>query len=425
MFYANKAGGEYADMDHGTLYVQMLGECSLSLGSVKIRETGNRSSKVWLLLAYLICNRSRSVSQDTLIEALWGSDVDEHRGALKTTVWRARQMLQPLSPENELIICKSGSYRWNPDVPTEVDAEQFEALCRTAAASDEESVKRDAFLEGLSLYQGDFLEKFSSENWVEPLFAYYCNLYIHSAQELLNLLPREIYTQQIMDLCRTALRFAPYHEVFYQHLMLCLLYLQDAGKAADVYEEMRQKLLSLGVTPSEESQAILAEIHGQNNIPFLTPDLIRENLCEKDPPPGAFFCDYSAFKLFYRSEARSAARRGDAIHVGIFSVTGAEGKNLSQASLDRAMEQLRAKIQTGLRRGDVVSRCSASQFVVLLLQANYENSNMVCQRLVSSFTQAHPRSPVQIQFTVLPLEPLDSFLSSSSSLSGGMHGWGI
>ena len=116
MFYANKAGGEYADMDHGTLYVQMLGECSLSLGSVKIRETGNRSSKVWLLLAYLICNRSRSVSQDTLIEALWGSDVDEHRGALKTTVWRARQMLQPLSPENELIICKSGSL-WSRKSP--------------------------------------------------------------------------------------------------------------------------------------------------------------------------------------------------------------------------------------------------------------------------------------------------------------------
>ena len=423
-------GGECANMENKKLRVRLLGECSITLGDLCVQSNGKRASKSWLLLAYLICSRNRLVPQEELAERLWGGESeDRHSGTLKTTVWRARQLLKPLAEMvgQELIVSEEGGYGWNSELPMEVDCEQFEKLCHAAEAAIDEDAKQEYLRQGLALYRGDFLAKFSTEEWAEPLAAYYYNFYITSVMELLTLLPPSLCAQEIVELCRAALHTAPYHEALYQYLMRGLIAQQESKKAEEVYEEMQQLLLNqLGVMPSEESQALLSEIQRQEGTPFLTAEAIREQLTEKDPAPGAFFCDYSVFKLFYQTEARSAFRRGDAVHVAVLSVKSVDGKELSQNSLERAMEQLRIKIQSGLRCGDVVARCSASQFILLLLQANYENSMMVCKRLTHAFMQAHPRSPVRIHCTVLPLEPMRSEnLGREITLSGKKASWKI
>ena len=67
------------------------------------------------------------------------------------------------------------------------------------------------------------------------------------------------------------------------------------------------------------------------------------------------------------------------------------------------MKQLGEQIRTSLRRGDTFARCSNTQYVIMLPQANYENSCMVCQRILTAFTHQYPRSPVKIHFEVHPL----------------------
>jgi pentatricopeptide repeat protein len=291
-----------------------------------------------------------------------------------------------------------------------VDVERFESLCEMANAEKDVDAKRAHYRAALDLYAGEFLGKFSSESWVEPVAAYYYNIYIEVVQKFLSLLPVEEYAQEIVDRSSVALRTSPYQESLYQYMMRGLMALQEFEKAAEIYEEMRELLFThLGVFPDEKSQEIHAEIRCHICAPYLTLDVIRDDLREKNPPSGAFFCDYSVFKLFYRVEARSASRRGDAIHVGILSISGANGKKLTKNGLERAMEQLREKIRCGVRRGDIVARCSASQFAIMLLQANYENSNMVCTRIAHSFAQAYPHSSVRIQCSVLPLEPLPGY----------------
>lgn len=417
-------------MEHEKLQVRLLGECSITLGELCVQDSGKRASKIWLLLAYLICSRSRMIPQEELAEHLWNGESDEHRaGALKTAVWRARRLLQPFCDAlgQELVIFREGSYGWNPEILTEVDTELFESLCHSAAAAPDEEAKLEHLREALRIYRGDFLAKFSAEVWVEPVAAYYYHLYIDSVLELLALLPPSLCAQEVVTLCRDALRTAPYHEALYQYLMRGLIAQQEYRKAEETYEEMQHLLLNqLGVMPGEESQAILQEIQHRAGTPFLSVETIREQLCEKDLAPGAFFCDYSVFRLFYQTEARAAFRRGDAVHVAVLSVRSANGKDLSEHSLERAMEQLRVKIQNGLRCGDVVARCSASQFILMLLQANYENSNMVCKRLTYAFMQAHPRSPVRIHCAILPLEPMQNLPSGREiSLPHGKAAWNI
>lgn len=86
---------------------------------------------------------------------------------------------------------------------------------------------------------------------------------------------------------------------------------------------------------------------------------------------------------------------------------GVGGKELSRRSLSTAVDNLQQLICDNLRQGDVVTRCSASQLIIMLPQANYENSCLVCQRLLRAFGRQYPHSPVSIHYSVQPLEPVD------------------
>lgn len=396
-------------MDQPVLKVQMLGTFSVTLGDVSVNDGSNRSRKIWLLLAYLAYNRNRQVSQEELISLLWGSEEqnDNPAGALKTALWRARQMLEPLGPSigKDLILRKGGGCRWNPEIPTELDTEQFEALCRAGTGGGTAEERLEALRKALDLYQGEFLEKMSMEPWVSPISAYYHNVYISTLLETLPLLEERGFCQEVEDLCRSALREDPYNELLHQYLLRSMVDRGEYERASVTYEELRELLYSnLGITPAEETQELYNEIQRSITGYALLPDTIREQLREEDPSAGAIVCEYSRFKFFYQAEARAAARRGDAVHIGILSVTDENGRELSRRSLDRAMENLQVQIQRSLRKSDVVSRCSASQFVMLLLQANYENSYMVCDRIVRSFGRTYPHSPAKIHAVVFPLE---------------------
>ena len=56
------------------LQVRMFGNFSIRKGEQEINDNDNRSKKVWLLLAYMIYCRNRSVTQEELVSLLWSDD---------------------------------------------------------------------------------------------------------------------------------------------------------------------------------------------------------------------------------------------------------------------------------------------------------------------------------------------------------------
>ena len=72
------------------IQVQMLGKFSLRCGDATVSDADNRSKKVWALLAYLICNRDRSISQQRLIQLFWGdsSTSENPENTLRITLHR-------------------------------------------------------------------------------------------------------------------------------------------------------------------------------------------------------------------------------------------------------------------------------------------------------------------------------------------------
>ena len=69
------------------------------------------------------------------------------------------------------------------------------------------------------------------------------------------------------------------------------------------------------------------------------------------------------------------------------------------------MKNLRDLVCSNLRKGDIASQCSISQYILMLPYANYENSCMVCERIVKAFYRQYPHSPAELHFFVQPLEP--------------------
>ena len=391
------------------IHVSMLGGFSISWGDNQIDDSNNRMRKVWLLLAYLIYTRRTRTTQEQYLTLTQGltAEVDDPAGRLKALFYRARAMLEPLGPQagHELILNTKGNYSWNTSIPLALDVEEFDRLYTTAAMESGEN-RLALLLEALALYRGDFLPKLSMENWVMPISAYYHQRYLEGALQALSMLCEKNQWQQASVLVGKALKIEPYSEELYQYQMRCQIALSDRAGAISIYEAMSELLFNtFGVMPSEESRKLYREACRETNNFAVSAEVVRDHLQEPGNAKGAVFCEYDFFKLLYQVQARSIIRSGDVIHIALLSIHSSEDRNLSRRSLDTAMENLQALVLSNLRQGDVVTRYSASQLIIMLPQANYENSRMVCQRILKAFTRQYPHSPVDIQFSVHPLEP--------------------
>lgn len=388
--------------------VTMLGEFSLSAGEAKIADQDNRSRTVWLLLAYLLCHRTRSVPQEELIDLLYGDDPKGANPAnsLKTALHRVRSLLDQLweGAGRTLILYQDGGYRWNTQIATVVDIDEFERLCHPT--SEDEDIILEEYLSGLSLYGGEFLSKLSSEPWILPIAAYFHNEAVQTVLKAVPMLIRRQRWEEAERLCRSAIAVEPYHEILHCHLMRILL---GQGRQKDVvalYETLSQRLFDeFGVMPSEEILSLYRESVRTTNTRTLPMDMILDRLKETNSASGALVCEYDYFVVLCRSEARSMARDGKAAHIALISVSNSDDEELPKRSLDRTMDNLEDQIRTNLRRGDALTRCSVSQFLVMLPHANYEDSCMVCRRIINAFSRRYPNSPAKLRFTVQPLEP--------------------
>ena len=395
-------------MNGPTLQVQMLGQFTLRYGDRTISDSDDRSRRVWSLLAYMLYNHGRSFAQEELIHLYWSNSEKsaDPGNALKSIFHRNRTALDKLQPGlgRLLIRRKAGRYFWNNAMPLSLDIEDFEAHFHAAEAAGDDDVRLAEYQAALALYAGDPLPRMTDEIWTIPIVAYYHSLYTRAAAGAIELLEKQERTAEAVALCRRAIHIEPYQEDLYEHLMRGLLRTGDMKGAMSVYEEMSEQLFAhFGVMPSETLRTLYRQATRTVNDRTLTMDEVCSQLEEPAPHGGAMVCEYDFFKILYRAEARSIARNGHSANICLLSVSGKDGEMLARRSLDPAMNNLQVLVQNNLRRGDAIARCSISQYIILLPQANYENSRMVADRLVSAFYRRYPHSPARLRYTVQPL----------------------
>ncbi len=387
--------------EENLLHIRLLDQLSLRMGAASVDDSSGHSKKTWLALVCLICSQGRTVTRQELTDLLWpgGRQPSNLANAMKTTLYRVRGCLDSLYPGagHQLVVSQPGGYAWNTQVPAWLDLAEFERLC--ASDNPEEQ------LQATGLFGQGFVPKLQAEPWAGEKARQLLSAYLAAVQTGLGFLEAQGRWQQAADLAGQALKLAPLDQSLYCRRMKALLQLGQPLAATQVYEDMNQLFLSqAGALPGDEAQAIYRQAASALNTGAVASAAILDQLAETYST-GAYFCEYDVFRALYRLQVRDSARSGEETSLAVFTAVHRQGGELNQRSLNLVMGNLLRLLLPMLRNGDAVSRCSASQYVLLLPRASFENSQAVCQRIRKAFQRQYPHSPAALRVTICPLQP--------------------
>ena len=388
-----------------SIQIQMFGGFSLRCGESIIDYQKNRSNKLWTVLAYLLTFHDKKITQDELIEILWEDEsVENPSNTLKTLRHRLCSMLDGLDTISgkELIRYNHGVYSWNTEVPYVIDTDLFMENCKLGDTAEEYDQKIAHYMKALEYYAGDFLPRLASELWVMSLHAYYHTEYLRVVKQCILLLEEAKRFHDIITVCQKAVEIEPYDEELHASLIKALVQSGNKQSALAHYEKV-QKLFyhEFGINLSEDLVDLYKVIIEEQNEVEVDLCVIKRHLQESHSN-GAFYCEYALFKEIYRLITRMTERNGQSVYLCLVSLSDKnEGKKMMGAGgRDEAMGELRTTIQHSLRRGDVFTRYSVSQYLLLLSAINYENTEMVLNRIAAKFRKENPNYSVKLQMSM-------------------------
>ena len=385
-----------------SIHINMFGRLSMVVDGHELVNNISRSLKLWNVLCYLIMNRDRAVFQSELLDMFWSNDeIQNPVSALKTLIFRIRSQFETiLPPDINPILSKRGAYIWNPDIKCVIDADIFENLCiKTENPSIKESEKVKLYKQALDIYNGDFLPILSTQMWVIPWNVRYNNLYFKALKDYSEILYKNGEYSELYRVCSKANKLHPLDESVNIWLIRAIL---KNGKVTDAlrhYEKTVELIYkNLGVRPSDEFYSVYKEItEHKNNIEN---DIIsiKNDLKKHCTQCGVFTCDYSLFRELYCLESRRAKRTGCHVHIALLSISKNSEKQNSK-TINTVMDNMKSILNENLRKGDVVSRYSGSQYIIMLPLTSQKNAVSIMERIIYKFKICYKAS-VQITYKI-------------------------
>lgn len=385
--------------------VKMLGSFDLIVDGVSAIPFIGYSSKGNMLIKYLILNRDRTISVSELIDIFWSEPEKSinPENALKTMISRIRANAAKASPKlKNCILSEKRSYMWNPELYCEVDVYEFETLCHKLAGVpllDEGS--HSEFLRVMRMYRGDLASPASEESWIVSQSLYLHQLYLETIFRFIEFLKQENDYESIIYVCRIALDIDPLDEALNLELMSALKEDGQNNVALMQYQYVSSTYNKLlGIEPSDKlksfySNLIKSDMAAEADIGTIRKKLLDSHVEEQ----GAFVCDYSIFfKDIYQLQLRNLDRHENEIYLSLLTVTQSLDEPINPFVLESIMASLLAILRTSLRKGDVISRYSTTQFALLLTMANSEDKNIVIERIKKSFYAKYPDNTTRLTF---------------------------
>jgi DNA-binding SARP family transcriptional activator len=230
------------------------------------------------LLAFLLLQRHRFHSRETLADMFWGEHSQQKaRGSLNTALWKLKKALEPegIPTGTYLKTSHAGEVSFNRNSQYWLDVEVFERSINKILACPFESIEESQLSELhkiLGLYQGDLLEGLYND-WALRERERLRILYVKSLVYLLqyygfhHAYERAIsYGQQILDL-------DPLREEIHREVMKLYLVNGQRTLAVKQYESCCSTLAKeLGIAPMENTQALYTQIvtgsEGLSSLPI-------------------------------------------------------------------------------------------------------------------------------------------------------------
>lgn len=394
--------------DHVCVFLNIFGSFCLRVGDNELSGPITNPSKLRTLLCFLILNRHRALSHMELIETFFEDEGKSNPiGALKMQIKRIRAALLPLFGEDvSPIISRRGSYQWNPELVCQVDSEIFEQYCQEVESTDlseEERILR--YSQITELYSSTGVLDSDASLWSKTLWIQYHRRYINAVEQYSQLLDDFGNHAEMENICIQAITQDKTNEALYILLIKALLNQKKYAEARRQYKSIVELLYNeLGVRPSEALQTLYERCEEEENPQEQDLGSILVSMRNPEGKRTAFVCGFEQFRSLYQLEARRALRTGACLHVVLLTVLGNDRKPLPPKINNALMQQVQQVIVQNMRQSDVVAQYSKCQFIIMLPNANYEDSCMVMKRVIHAYHTKNPRTMIDLSFQVRALE---------------------
>ena len=368
-------------MQNEIIYITMFNNFTIKYNSITVGKDQIKSKKLFMLLVYLLYYHQRFVSSEELIEILWYDDeVDNPIPALKNLIYRLRVLLKQQFNLYDLIVTGQSGYLINQNYSIQIDAYLFEEYNFQLAL---ENSLDESYKKCLSLYTGHFLADVDDYH-ILSLNAYYHSLYLSRIKDYAELL-RGLGEFSLMEkLARNAIAIDNLDENLYEILIEALYLQQKYYESMETYQTTTDLLYkTLGVQPSTQMRKLYETIRQESHNEGHINDIQQELISSKQE--GAFFCEYGIFKDIYSMQLRMMDRLGICAHLCLITVKNVSPMaHLENEYMKKIIQRIQDALIYRLRTGDIVSRYSFNQFIVLLPTCNFENAYSVMERVLSN-----------------------------------------
>jgi two-component SAPR family response regulator len=401
------------ETNRGQVEIFTFGRFLIRRNAKNLPEGQSRSKKVWALFQYLLAQRGKAISPETILEALWpGQNYTDPNLALRSLVHRLRRLLAEGLDEPELalnIVFSQGGYKWDSKVDCWLDTDEFDRLCREAYLwSDEQPARAiDTYQKAIALYEGPFLPECSYHEWAIARQNYYHRAFLDSVYRLAELLKRAHRFSEIIEVCQKALNLEYFEEELHILFLEALLEEGKIKQARAHYDEVTSTFYrELGTKPSEAMRNIYRLIKMDKDNFDLDLTYIQEGLRCRQENRGALLCDPDVFRYFYKLERSRRERTGQAVFLGLLTITLPDYRLPAPQILKEAMLHLEAVLEKTLRKGDVISRWNEAQFLLILPGLNLEQAERVLKRVNAAFKSRYNLGSLVLHRKQQPLLPL-------------------
>jgi DNA-binding SARP family transcriptional activator len=247
------------------LRIYLTGEVQVENDGRLLRESQLGGPQGRFVLAYLVTERKRAVTQSELAEALWAESLPASWTlALSAIVSRLRSRLAGVDlPRSHIIGNAFGCYQFTPPGETWVDVEA--ALSGVDAAEGALVAGNPQAAYGPSLIATTILRRpflpGHDGPWVDDRRATLASSLVRALDCRVDALIANNELVLALTHAREAVRLEPYRESGYRRLMRVLAAGGDRAEAVRAYNQCRDLIQrELGVAPSAETEALFREI---------------------------------------------------------------------------------------------------------------------------------------------------------------------
>ncbi len=343
----------------------------------------NTTAKFVQLLQLVWLYGDRGLSKPQIVRELYDvDDLSNPNNSFNNLLFQLRrQTVSAGLPKEDYIIRQNKLYYPDPAIPLDIDTQRFEHLIQEAEKEKAPKKKYDLFRQALQVYHGELLPESATQAWVvtesirmQKLFeeaVRYAGAYAKKTKDY----------DAMFHIYEHAARIYP-DDDWQADQIDALICQEEYQQAYQLYDQtVRLYSEEMGLPPSDQMLANYRKMSQKLTNQESRITEIQSSL-QEDPDTGAYFTTLPGFIDIYRVLERNMQRLGYSVYLLLCTLADYEGKPfMNREKLESRSKTLRQCISSSLRRGDIFSRYSSSQYLILLVGSDKEGCNVVAGRI--------------------------------------------